>query len=101
MKIKSGDTVKIITGKDKGKNGKVTEVFPKINKIIVENLNIVKKHVKPKKQGERGQKVEVPRAINISNVQIVCPKCKKPTRIGQKLLENGKIRLCKKCGQEI
>jgi large subunit ribosomal protein L24 len=101
METKSGDIVKIIAGKDKGKSGKVTKVFPGANKIIVENLNIVKKHVRPKKQGEKGQRVEIPRAIDISNTQIICPRCKKTTRIGHRLLENGKTRICKKCNQEI
>ena len=101
MKIKSGDIVLIIAGKDRNKSGKVTEVCPKDNKIIIESLNIIKKHVRPKKQGEKGQKVEVPRAIDASNVKIVCPKCKKPTRIGNRILENNKIRICKKCNQEI
>lgn len=101
MKIKSGDTVLIIAGKDRNKSGKVTEVFPKDNKIVIDGLNIVRKHIRPKKEGEKGQRVEVPRAINVSNVQIICPKCKKPTRIGQRLIENGKVRICKKCNQEI
>jgi len=101
MKIKSGDTVLIIAGKDKNKSGKVTEVFPKNNKIIIEGLNIIKKHVRPKKQGEKGQRVEVPRAIDVSNVQIVCSKCKKATRIGHKIMGQDKIRICKKCSQEI
>jgi large subunit ribosomal protein L24 len=101
MKIKLGDTVLIIAGKDRNKSGKITEVFPKDNKIVIEGLNIVKKHVKPKKQGEKGQRVEVPRAINVSNVKIICPKCKKSTRIGYRLIEKGKVRICKKCEQEI
>lgn len=101
MKIKLGDTVLIIAGKDKNKSGKITEVFPKDNKIVIEGLNIVRKHVKPKKQGEKGQRVEVPRAINVSNVKIICPKCKKSTRIGYRLIEKGKVRICKKCEQEI
>ncbi|MCX6730128.1 MAG: 50S ribosomal protein L24 [Candidatus Portnoybacteria bacterium] len=101
MKIKLGDTVLIIAGKDKNKSGKVTEVFPKDNKIIVEGLNIMKKHIRPKKQGEKGQRVEVPRAIDVSNVQIVCPKCKKATRIGHKIIGQDKTRICKKCLQEI
>jgi len=101
MKIKSGDMVLIIAGKDRNKSGKVTEVFPKDNKIIIESLNIIKKHVRPKKQGEKGQRVEVPRAIDVSNVKIICPKCKKPTRIGNRMLENKKTRFCKKCNQEI
>lgn len=101
MEIKSGDTVLIIAGKDKDKNGKVLEVFPKDNRVIVEGLNIVRKHVRPKKEGEKGQRVEVPRSIDISNVKIICPKCKKATRIGHRLLEKNKVRICKKCLQEI
>jgi len=101
MEIKSGDTILIIAGKDKNKSGKVTEVYPKNNKVIVEGLNIVKKHVRPKKEGEKGQRVEVPRPIDVSNVQIICPKCKKPARIGHRLMEKNKVRICKKCLQEI
>jgi len=101
MEIKSGDTVLIIAGKDKDKSGKVIEVFPKDNRLIVEGLNIVKKHVRPKKEGEKGQRVEVPRSIDVSNVKIICPKCKKATRIGHRLMEKNKARVCKKCLQEI
>lgn len=101
MKIKNGDTVLIISGKDRDKTGKVTEVFPKDNKIIIEGLNIVKKHVRAKKEGEKGQRVEVPRPLDVSNVKLICPKCKKATRIGHRLLEKTKVRICKKCGQEI
>ncbi len=101
MEIKLNDTVIIIAGKDKGKSGKVNEVFPKTNRIIVEGLNIVKKHVKPKKEGEKGQRVEIPRSIDVSNVKLVCSKCKQATRIGHRILENGKTRTCKKCNQEI
>jgi large subunit ribosomal protein L24 len=104
MRIKNGDTVLIISGKDKNKSGKVVEVFPKENKLMVENLNIVKKHVRPKKSGEKGQRVEVSRAMDASSVKLICPKCKKPTRIGYRLISQGrdkKVRTCKKCGQEI
>jgi len=101
MKIKTGDTVLIISGKDKNKTGKVIEVFPKDQRIMVEGVNIVKKHVKPKRSGEKGQRVEVPRPFNVSNAKLICPKCKKPTRIGMKIIENRKYRLCKKCNQEI
>jgi large subunit ribosomal protein L24 len=104
MRIKNGDTVLIISGKDKNKSGKVVEVFPKENRLMVENLNIVKKHVKPKKSGEKGQRVEVSRAMDASSVKLICPKCKKPTRIGYRLISQGrdkKVRACKKCGQEI
>ena len=101
MKIKRGDTVLIISGKDQGKSGKVSEVFLKENKIIIEGLNIVEKHVRPKREGEKGQRVEVPRAIDVSNVKLICPKCKKTTRIGHRILEKSKVRICKKCLQEI
>lgn len=103
MNIKNGDTVLIISGKDKNKSGKVVEVFPKEGRIMVENLNLVKKHVRPKKSGEKGQRVEVSRAIDASNVKLICTKCKKPTRIGHRAVSQGreKVRTCKKCGQEI
>jgi large subunit ribosomal protein L24 len=101
MEIKSGDIVLIIAGKDKDKSGKVTEVYPGDNRVVVEGLNIMKKHVRPKKEGEKGQRVEVPRPIDVSNVKIICPKCKKATRIGHRLIEKNKVRVCKKCLQEI
>ena len=104
MKIKNGDTVLIISGKDKNKSGKVVEVFPKDNKLMVENINIVKKHIRPKKSGEKGQRVEVSRPMSASSVKLICPKCKKPTRVGYRLISHGrekKVRACKKCGQEI
>lgn len=101
MKIKKNDTVLIISGKDRGKTGKVLEVFPKENKLVVENANLRKKHVKPKKQGEKGQVVEVPSKVFISNVKLVCPKCGKPARVGYKMIENKKYRICKKCNSEM
>jgi len=101
MRIRMGDTVLIISGKDKGKSGKVIEVFPKNQRIMVEGINIVKKHVKPKRSGEKGQRVEVPRPFHISNAKLICPKCKKPTRLGARIIEKRKYRTCKKCGQEI
>jgi large subunit ribosomal protein L24 len=104
MKIKTGDIVLIIAGKDKNKRGKVIEIYPKDNRLVVEGINIVKKHVRPKRSGEKGQRVEVPRPLDISNVKLICPKCKKPTRIGYRLVEKRhekKVRVCKKCKQEI
>lgn len=102
IKIKIGDTVLMILGRDRGKIGKVLEIFPKSNRIMVEGINIVKKHVKPKKSGEKGQRVEIPRSLNVSNVKLICPRCKKAVRVGYKILENKKrIRICKKCGQDI
>ena len=101
MKIKKGDQVKIIIGKDKGKAGKVSRVFLKEGKIIVEGLNLIKKHVRPRKEGEKGQRVEVPAKIANSNVMLVCSKCGKATRIGYKIIKDKKIRICKKCNSEI
>ncbi len=101
MKIKKNDTVLIISGKDKGKKGKVTETFPKDFKIIVEGVNLAKKHRRPRKQGEKGQIVAIPKSLSVSSVKLVCPKCAEATRVGYKTTESGKFRICKKCGQEI
>ncbi len=101
MKIKKGDTVKLISGKDAGKTGKVVKVFPKISKAIVENINLVVKHVKPRRQYEKGQRVSVPAAVDISNLMLICPKCSRTTRVGMKVLPKSKVRICKKCNGEI
>ena len=101
MKIKKGDQVLIISGKDKGKKAKVLDVFPKEKRVLVEGVNIRKKHVKPKKSGEKGQMVQLPGSIDISNAKIICSKCGKATRVGFKISEKNKFRVCKKCGQEI
>jgi len=90
-----------MSGKDKGKKGKVLEVFPILERITVENINLVKKHRRPRRQGEKGQVIEIPKPLHISNVRLICPKCGQPSRIGYKLTETGKLRLCKKCKQEI
>jgi len=101
MKIKKGDTVKIIVGKDKGKSGKVTKVIPQDNKVLIDGLNLFKKSVKPKKQGEKGQIVSMPRAINSSNVMMVCPNCKNAVRVGYIIDGDDKKRICKKCQSRI
>ncbi|MFZ2970427.1 MAG: 50S ribosomal protein L24 [Minisyncoccia bacterium] len=102
MKIKSNDKVKILAGKDKGKSGKVSKVIPSDNKVVVEGVNIIKKHVKGKRSGEKGQIVTFPGAINASNVMLICPKCNKEARIGYLVLDNGdKHRICGKCKQTI
>ena len=101
MKLHKGDTVKIIVGKDRGKTGKISRVDSVTGRIVVENLNLVKKHRRPRKQGEKGEIVSVARAISGSNVMIVCPSCGRNTRLGYKLSEEGiarkKTRYCKKC----
>jgi large subunit ribosomal protein L24 len=101
MKIRKGDTVLIISGKDRRRKGKVLKAFPKELKILVEGMNLKKKHVRPKREGEKGQIVQIPAPIPVSNVKLVCPKCTKPTRVGYKITENKKSRICKKCGKEI
>lgn len=106
MLIKKGDKVKIIAGKDKGKTGKVLQVFPERNRVSVEGLNLLIKHMRPRRQGEKGQRIEFPAPLNASNLMVVCPKCGKPSRIGKKITETTdkkkkKYRECKKCKQTI
>jgi len=97
MKIKKGDTVLIIKGKDRGKVGKVIKALPKENRVIVEGLNLVKKHIKPKRAGEKGEIVEIPAPLYVSKVKLICPSCKKPTKVGYKFVNDTKKRYCKKC----
>ncbi|MBQ3132709.1 MAG: 50S ribosomal protein L24 [Clostridia bacterium] len=106
MFVKSGDTVVILSGNDKGKQGKVLEVSPSEGKVIVEGAHIVTKHVKPRKMGDQGGIVKVEGAIYADKVQVVCPSCKKPTRVAHKetVADNGKkrqIRVCKHCGEAL
>ncbi len=101
-KIKKGDQVTILTGKDNGKTGTVSAVLPKANKVIVDGLNIVKKTVKGSEKNPRGGIVEKSAPMDISNVQLVCPKCNKGSRVGFKVLKNGKKeRICRRCKKEL
>lgn len=100
--VKTGDTVVVLSGSQKGKKGKVMAVSPKEGKVIIEKVNLVSKHIKPRKMGEQGGIVEAEGAMYASKVQIVCPRCGKPTRIAHKILEDGtKERICKKCGEAL
>jgi len=101
MKIKKGDKVQILKGKDKGKSGVVFQSNPKLGLVMVEGLNFYKKHVRPKRQGETGQIVEVSRPIAVSNVALICSSCGKATRVGYKLGTDKKVRICKKCKSPI
>jgi len=101
MKIKKGDRVLIVKGKDRGREGKVIKALPREGKVVVEGLNIIKKHIKSVRTGEKGQIVEIPAPLPVSNVKLICPKCKKPTRVGYKITNDTKYRICKKCHQEI
>lgn len=98
MDIIKGDSVKIISGKDKGKTGKVLKAVPEKYLIMVEGVAVKKKHSKPKKAGQKGQIVESPSLIKVSSAQVVCPSCKKSARIGHKIQGAKKFRVCKKCG---
>lgn len=106
MHIKTGDTVKVMAGKDKGKTGKVLQTFPKLQRVVVEGVNLTKKHARTNKRGEKGQKIEFAGPLSAANVQLVCPKCSKPTRIESKVLTTPdgkarKIRGCKKCREAV
>ncbi len=101
MKIKKGDQVLVISGKYRIKKGAVLRTLPKKRKIIVEGVNLIKRHQKPKKTGEKGQIIEMPSPLDISNVKLICPKCDKATRVGYKIINGRKSRICKKCGKEI
>ncbi|MDD5251940.1 MAG: 50S ribosomal protein L24 [Patescibacteria group bacterium] len=106
MNIKRGDNIKVIKGKDRGKTGKVSQVFPKQNKVVVEGVNIMIKHLRTRKQGEKGQRLEFNAPLAAANVMLVCPKCAAMTRVGRRSLkvEGGKarqVRVCKKCGEAV
>jgi len=118
MRIKKGDKVQIISGKDrikrgkkgeklaKGNQGKVLQVLIKQEKLVVEGLNLRYKHIRPKKEGEKGQRIQFPAPINVENIMLVCPKCNKATRVGVKLLDTDvkgrkKVRICKKCNEAL
>lgn len=101
MKIHKGDTVLIISGKDRLKKGKVLESSPKTNKILVEGVNLKKKHQRPKKSGEKGQIISLPSFVSVSSAKLICSKCGKAARVGYKITGEKKFRVCKKCGQEM
>ena len=101
LNIKKGDQVKVLAGKDRGKTGKVLEVSPKLGKIVVEGLNIAVRFSRPKRQGEKGQRMELPAGIPVGKVMLVCPNCGKATRVGHEYTENGNFRKCVKCGKVI
>ncbi len=102
MKIKKNDTVKIIAGKDKGKTGKIMQVFLIHNKVVVEGLNIRHRHMRPRRQSEKGQRIEYAAPLDVSNVMLVDPKTGKTTRVGYKKLDSGeKVRIAKRSGEVV
>ena len=101
MNVKKGDTVIVLSGKDKGKQGKVLGTVPSQDKVVVENVNMATCHIKARKQGEESGIVKREAAIYASKVQVVCPKCNKPTRVAYKVEDGKKSRVCKHCGAEL
>ncbi len=103
MKIKVNDKVKISTGKDKGKVAKVLQVFPDKNRASVEGVNLLVKHMRPRRQGEKGQRIEFPAPMDLSNLMLTCPKCGKEVRVAYQYSDDKKkkYRVCKKCNQVI
>ena len=101
MNIKRDDKVIVLSGKDKGKSGKVIAADPKADKVIVEGVNVATKHQKAQKKGQDGGLIKVETPIYVSKVQLVCPKCGKGTRVAHKIADGKKTRVCKKCGAEI
>lgn len=101
MNIKKDDKVIVLSGTDKGKQGKVLNADPKGMKVTVEGVNVATKHQKPQRQGQDGGIIKVETPMYVSKVMLVCPKCGKPTRVGHKIADGKKSRVCKKCGAEI
>jgi len=100
LKLKIGDNVKVTTGKDKGREGKIEKVIPKKNAVIIAGVNMYKRHVKGQ-QGQKGGIYDLPRPLNIAKVALICPNCKKVTRVGFRIEKNTKFRVCRKCGKQI
>jgi large subunit ribosomal protein L24 len=101
MKLKKGDSVKVIRGKDKGKEGKIDQVFPKLDKVLVSNVNQYKRHLKARSQTKPSEIVTLTKPLPEENVILICPKCHKTTRVGYKIEKDVKTRICKKCNSEI
>lgn len=101
MNLKKGDKVKIISGNDRGKEGKILAVFPEDGRIMVDGVNIKKKHARPRRQGQKGERIEKPAPFNASRAMIVCGSCGRATRVGWREEGGKKIRVCKKCKGDI
>jgi large subunit ribosomal protein L24 len=101
MKLKKGDLVKIVAGKDRNRTGKIEKVLPKINKVVVTGVNQYKRHLKAKSQGQKSEIVTITAPLASENIALVCPHCKMQTRIGFSIVKNDKIRVCRKCDKKI
>ena len=102
MKLKKGDTVRMLSGKDRGKTGKILRAIPKTEKVVVEGLQLAIRHQRPRREGEKGQRIQFPRAVPAGKVMFLCPKCGALTRLGAHIVASGKkARICKKCKAEV
>lgn len=101
MRIKKGDEVKILLGKDSGKKGKIVRVFAKTDRVAVEGLNLRKKHARSRQAEKKGEVILIPAPVAVSKVQLICPRCSKATRVRYEISAGGKTRICKKCGQSV
>jgi large subunit ribosomal protein L24 len=101
LKIKRDDTVRILAGKDRGKKGKVIAVLPSRSRVVVDGVNVVKKHVRARRAGQKGQRVSMPAPVHVSGVELICPKCDKGTRVGIVRENSTRQRVCKKCNAVI
>jgi large subunit ribosomal protein L24 len=101
MSIRTGDKVRVIAGKDKGKESKVLVVYPHKQRIVIERVNLIKKATRPTSKNPQGGILEIEGTVHVSNVMIVCPKCSQPTRIGRKREDGARVRYCKKCNNDI
>lgn len=101
MKLKKGDEIKVVRGKDKGKTGKIEKVFSVTSKVLVTEINQYKRHIKGKAQGQKSEIVTIAKPLPVSNVSFLCPKCKMTARVGYTVEDNKKVRICKKCHQAV
>lgn len=101
LNVKKGDTVVVLSGKDKGKQGKIIQALPKKSQVIVEDVNKVKRHTKPSLKAPQGGIIAKEMPLNVCKVQLVCPACNKPTRIAHKSVDGKNLRVCKKCGEVV
>ncbi len=101
LKIKKGDTVIINSGKDRGKRGQIEATFPKHNKVTVVGINVTKRHLKPSRKNPHGGIIDKLAPIDASNVTVICPRCSNPTRVGYKISDDKKMRICRKCKESI
>lgn len=99
--IKKGDLVQVMTGKERGKRGKVLQVLPKYRRLVIENLNLMTKNVRPRQERDKGQKIQFASPVQVSNVQIICGKCGKVTRPGSQNVQGQKVRICAKCHETL